>query len=81
MLIKNEDPGAGTVAHQVKVTDDGPNVWVPDTHVGDHVIVPGPRLQPSPFLAVAAIWVVNQWVEDPSLSVSPSLCVTLPFKK
>lgn len=44
----------------VKVADDGPNPWVPATHVGDEDEGPSSRFQPGQDLAVLAFWRVNQ---------------------
>lgn len=63
LLIQIFASGPGVAAN------DGPNVWVPATHVRDLEEAASSWLQPGPVLAFVAIWRVIQQKED--LSVSP----------
>lgn len=38
-----------------RITEDGPSMHVPATHIGDSDGAPGSRLQPAPALVIAAI--------------------------
>lgn len=53
--------------------EDGPGALTPATQVGDLEEPFGPWLPPGSVLAIVVMWGVNKWIEDPSLSVFPSL--------
>lgn len=62
-----------------KQVDEVSNTWFPVIHVGSQDAVPGSLFQPGPDLEVVPIWIMDQWIEDFSLSLFFNFFV-LPLK-
>lgn len=58
-----------------KAEEDGPRVWILATHVGDPDGVHGSWHLPGPTPVIMAILGVKQHIEDPSLCLSPTVCL------
>lgn len=48
---------------------NGPNAWVPASHMGHPDGAPGSWLRLGPVLTISAIWAVNQHMDDPAHSI------------
>lgn len=56
-----------------KAVKYGPRVWDPATYLKDPDEVPDFWFQPGPLVAIAAIWEVNQWLEDLTFKMSKQI--------